>query len=158
MLIALLLTANAGDLQAGWRGLAFGPAEVLDMKPSDDCDANPEVGIRWRCNRTVGAAMTVESYLVDGPDYKAVAIGATGYGDCAVLLDALNAAWGAYEPKEYATGLLADGFWGITRRVSASWSWNRFSGQCYAFVLDNELQKRSQERARMKAAQAAEAL
>ncbi len=158
LLLATVTTADAGDLQSGWRGVPFGPVEVLDAKPGDDCDDDPEDGVRWRCRRTVGTAATVETYLVDGHDYKAVAVGAKGYADCSSLLGALNAAWGEYQPKPHTTGPLADGFWGIGRRVSAVWSWNRFSGECYALALDNELQKQSAERARVKAAKAAESL
>ena len=158
LLLAAVTTADAGDLQAGWRGVPFGPVEVLDVKPGDDCEDSPEDGIRWRCRRVVGVAVTVETYFVDGPDFTSVAIGATGYGDCSALLDALNAAWGGYKPKEYSTGPLADGFWGIGRRVSAMWQWNRFSGECFALALDNEAQKRSKERDRVKAAKAAESL
>jgi hypothetical protein len=158
LLLATTNDATAGDLQAGWRGVPFGSVSALDVKPGDDCDEDPEDGVRWRCRRTVGAAATVETYLVDLDLYRAFSVGATGFTDCSVLLGALNAAWGTYSPKEYATGPLADGFWGIGRRVSAAWSWNRFSGECYALAFDNDLAKKSAERARAKAAKDAESL
>ena len=137
---AISQPALAGRLDTGWRSATYGPEANIDEKPGGDCVRDPEPKVRWRCAEKVGDAQVVASYFVDEGWFFGVSIRAAGFSACSIVFDTISAAWAdtVFVPKEYATGALLDGWWGIAGATSASWSWNTYSGACSVVTLNAE--------------------
>lgn len=160
LLLALLPLAFAGRLDDGWRGTPYGPAENMAQPPNPDCVANPEPSVGWRCPERVGDAAVSVSYLVDEGRYFGVIVECQGYADCAILREAVHAAWSVpFTPKhDRDTSVLPDGFWQLSAvsrdGVSAVWAYNRYSGKGSASVFHTGLVKQVEAARKARAARA----
>ncbi len=135
MIVLMLASlAHGGKLADGYRGLAWGPHDTL-AQPEGQCQADPEPGVSWACQQTIGDVPVTVGYGYGEGLLYSVLIMAEGYAACDTLMDTFTAAWGRSIPqKEYAKKKLDDRIW-TDGRTSAVWSWNRFSERCQVVAL-----------------------
>jgi len=142
-MILLITLALAGKLEDGWRGIPYGPAEVLATAPTAKCTKGIANGVRWECRETVSDVPVTVYYMADEGLYTGVMINAKGYSACTVLFDTLTVAWSVpFTEKQYASGVLPDGFWnlsGYNGTTVAAWSYNQFSDECHASTSNTRL-------------------
>lgn len=129
-ILALTLTAHAGKLADGVRGVAWGAQPTPAALAGTTCATKPEPGIPWTCTTTVGATPVRVS-----PGYRhghvyAMLISAKGDGECRALMDTLVAAYGPSRPiSDYLDGPLDDRAW-FDGDVIGTWGYNQFSREC----------------------------
>ena len=164
MLILLMSSAAlAGKLENGWRGIPYGPAEVLEKAPGMTCLENPEAGVRWKCAERVADVSVESAYMVDHGFYTGVNLTCHGYADCRVLYDTVTAAWAVpfTRKRESDASALADGFFNLAAAktgVCASWEFNDYTNVGTLLVIDMVLAHRVESLRKAEAARAAEAL
>jgi hypothetical protein len=145
--------AHAGKLAAGFRGVPFGPATVLDAQPLPDCAAEPENGVRWQCNTTIAGAAVQVNYMVDEGLFFAVLMQAQGAQTLAQLEAALVAAWGQGQDGGYRM----DRFWQDGNTV-ASISHNSYSYSITVLLQDRAVSKQVEASKALRAAKAVDDL
>jgi len=162
-MILLITLALAGKLEDGWRGIPYGPAEVLATAPTAKCTKGIENGVRWECRETVADVPVTVSYMADEGIYVGVTIEAEGYAACRTLFDTLQAAWKVpfTQEWEHASGVLPDGFWNLMKSETStygSWDYNEYSYKCSALTMTTSLMEVVASKKKAAAAAAAEAL
>jgi hypothetical protein len=141
MFLLLCALSFAGKLEAGWRGIPYGDAAVLQTPPTEDCKAAPEPGVAWTCRELVGPARITVSYMVDKGVYSGVYIQCKSYSDCSTLFAAISAAWvdTPFVPKSGSSGSLSDGFFNLLHArdgVCAAWTYNPYTYGGSVVVVD----------------------
>lgn len=161
-MILLSTLALAGKLEDGWRGIPYGPAEVLATAPTADCTKDTEPGVRWVCRETVADVSVTVSYMADEGIYAGVVIEAEGYATCQTLFATLQAAWKVpFTEEEHASSVLPDGFWNLMKyktATSGAWDYNRYTSKCKAVTMNTSLTEVVAAKKKAAAAAAAEAL
>lgn len=138
----ILNPALAGKLAEGFRGLGYGPAEILKDPPSPQgCspgDAPLEgEGSRWDCRVEINGVVVLVSYMVDSGYFYGVHLTPpANFSAAAAVYEALTAAYGTCTKKfEYDTEPLADCTW-KDNAARAVWSYNQFSGTSSVAIFD----------------------
>lgn len=145
----------AGKLADGFRGVPYGPAEVLTISPGEGCQENPSQGTRWTCPVKLGDASVTAHYLAEEGLFYSVFLEST---DGHALHDVLSAAYGTCRPlHDYDTAALADCAWSDGNAV-AIWEYNQFSGKAQVLLFDRVLQAQVKAAAGRRAAEAAKGL
>lgn len=162
-MILFITLALAGKLEDGWRGIPYGPAEVLATAPTADCVKGTLPAVKWECRETVADVPVVVAYMAEEGIYESVVIEANGYAACQTLFTTLQAAWAVpFTPREeHASGILPDGFWNLMRfrtTTSGTWNFNEYSGKCLAITVNFNLDEQITARKKIAAEFAAEAL
>jgi hypothetical protein len=158
------MPAEAGKLDAGWRGIPYGDPSVLDTAPGSSCVASPERGVRWTCTETVGEAQIEVNYMVVEGLYGGVFIQCAGFTTCRTLFEAVSAAWAVPFSKQYPsdTSSLPDGFFNLkaarSEGVVGAWTYNRFSGEGQLTTVDMKIQARQKAIREARATSAAQGL
>lgn len=153
-IIAITLSAHAGKLAEGFRGLSFGPADVLSEAPMDGCLANTEVGVRWSCPTTIGGVPVTANYMVQTDVFVSVLINVEGYANATKYRAVLEAAYGPGRPqKPYAKGGMDDWAW-QDGSVYATFSYNRFTDRVTSIIFDMTKADEAKARAAKAAAEA----
>ena len=130
LMLALTMSADAGKLAEGVKGIAYGPQPAPAQLDGATCAVQHVLGIPWVCQSTVGAVPVLVSPGYEHGRVYAVLVSATGDTECRTLMDTLTAAYGSSRPiSEYADGPLDDRGW-FDGDVIATWSYNRFSKRC----------------------------
>lgn len=126
MVMALPVLAHA-DLADGFRGIPFGDAVVIAEAPIEGCRADSEIGVRWRCDTTIGDVPVVVRYMEMEDVYVGVVVVVEGYSSALTLLGTLRNAYGSGERKhDWDHGDLAARNWS-DGDVMATWDWNKYS-------------------------------
>ena len=161
-MILLVTLALAGKLEDGWRGIPYGPAEVLATAPTADCVKDAEPAVKWLCRETVADVTVFVSYMAEEGIYSGVVIKANGYTACQTLFTTLQAAWAVpFTSAKYASDILPNGFWNLTRfrtTTSGTWDFNEYSSKCEAITVNFKLAEQITARKKISAEFAAEAL
>jgi hypothetical protein len=161
-MILLITLALAGKLEDGWRGIPYGPAEVLATAPTADCVKGTAPAVKWLCRETVADVPVVVAYMAEEGIYESVVIEANGYAACQTLFTTLQAAWAVpFTPEEHASDILPNGFWNLTRfktTTSGVWDFNEYSRKCKAITINSKLDEQITARKKIAAEFAAEAL
>jgi len=156
LLIALLtlpLVASAGKLAEGYRGLSWGAHETLPAPEDSSCREDPEVGIEWICEQTIGEIPVTTAYAYQDGLFYGLFLQAETFTHCDALMDTLTVAWGTSTPqKSYAEGKLDDRSWS-DKGVYAGWTWNKYSSKCEVVVLHQASYDTVQANKKAKAAQ-----
>lgn len=151
--------ALAGKLEAGWRGIPYGDATVIEKQPTANCIANPEPYVRWRCIEPVGGQDVTVSYMVSYGIYTGVYISCKGFTQCEAFFRTVSAAWidSPFTPGKGAYGALPNGFFGISAFASkqsttcASWNFNPFTDEgsinTMQMILIQEVERRKKAEA-----------
>jgi hypothetical protein len=148
--LSIILSAQAGKLAGGFRGVPFGDASVVATKPLDGCLAGDVDGVLWLCTSTIGAAPVAVAYMGGDGLFTGVYITAQGYEHRAPLLAAMQGAWGAgIEGGARIDRLWRDG------SVVASFKHNRYSGETAVAIYDTVVSKEQKARAAARARKAA---
>jgi len=135
-ILILSLTAHAGKLAEGVKGIVYGPQPAPAQLEGATCAVQHVPGIPWVCQSTVGAVPVLVSPGYEHGRVYAVLVSATGDTECRTLMDTLTAAYGSSRPiSEYADGPLDDRGW-FDGDVIATWSYNRFSKRCDFVAID----------------------
>ncbi len=155
MLVMLLL---GGKLADGFRGVPYGPAEILTEAPGEGCKENPGPGTRWECPVKLGDASAMAYYMVEEGLFYGVVLESTGATNASALHGVLTAAYGGCRKlHDYDTATLADCAW-TDGSVAAIWEYNQFSGKAQALLFDQTLQAKIKAAAAARAAEAAKGL
>lgn len=147
-LLAVLVLAgqaHAGKLADGFRGHPFGDAAFLEEPPDDNCMSNPETGVRWTCQTSIGDVPVSVSYMVLEGLYIGVLITTEGYTHASNLLTTLQQAYGPGRKKhDWDTDSMGDRLW-MDGNVFGVWEWNKYSGEGKITLMANDVYLRSQE-------------
>lgn len=151
MITMLLLTmsAEAGKLTEGFRGIPWGDPAVLEKPPIEGC-IKPEdfAGALWACPVTIAEVPMQAHFMVGHGIFWGVALfnPALSYSDATTLKDALVAAWGPGQPsnkhltdKVEHPWVWTDGNVGAGEGAMATWSRNQFSGKTSMLIADTAL-------------------
>ena len=137
MLWSLVLNvATAGKLAEGYRGIPFGPENVLQNPPSEVCAYLPHPGVKWDCNQTIAGVNVTTTYSVEEGIFFMVGINVSTYTDSSNVMDVLLAAWGpGMKLKPYQTGVLPEWVW-KDGDVMAKFTYNQVSGTGLIVIFD----------------------
>lgn len=131
-MLPMLLTisfAHAGALQDGILGVAWGRRDTFPA-PAADCRANPEPGVAWTCEQSIGDKPVSTSYRYEHQLLHGVRVRGLGSSLCSELLDVLQASFGPGEKWEQADpSKLAERMW-MDGSVGAAWGFDPKSGTC----------------------------
>lgn len=153
MLVWLLIgVVEAGKLATdnGFRGKQFGDAEVLVDSPMVGCVHEPEIGVKWKCDTTLGEHPVKVNYMVREGLFTGVYMTSTGHNSCYGVKDILTMAWGVPErPNRYM-----DEYWWKDMGVYATWNYMSVTGTCSIIVTNLSVYSESDKRAKLRASTA----
>ena len=137
--------AQAGKLADGFRGHPFGDASFLEEPPDDNCMANPETGVRWSCQTTIGDVPVSVAYMVMETLYVGVVITTEGYTNASNLLTTLQQAYGpGRKTHDWDTDSMGDRLW-ADNNVFGSWEWNKYSAKAQMTIMARDVYLNAQE-------------
>lgn len=155
ILVSFLDMAHAGKLSDGFHGIPYGSASVLVAPPGESCALNPEPGVHWLCQDTIGEARVEVAYMEKEELFYGVVIVASGYESCSSLFSVLVAGYGAGTPvASYDKSLLADRRW-RDGSVIGSWRYNKYSDRAEFVAFHDSLVSQIKEKEEEKARDAA---
>ena len=133
MLWLMSMSAQAGKLAEGFRGLPFGPAAILENPPQPsgctqgDAISAQSSGMKWVCVVEInGVAVEVNYAVEEGYFYGVQITPPANFPAARDVFAALTAAYGPCEQSEAASGPLPDCRW-VDGSSVATWTYNRFT-------------------------------
>lgn len=159
--LSLSSPAHAGKLADGFRGLAFGPASVLDQPPQPQGCIAGETTTRWLCVVEINGVATEVAYIAaEGWFYSVQIQPPRNYMAAAAVFAALTAAYGPCAKDQYASGVLPKCSWtdGSDGQARALWDYNRFSEESTVTIFHRDVYGNVEAIRKQRAAQAAEGL
>lgn len=144
-ILLLSSLASAGKLADGFRGLAYGPASVVENAPlPQGCVTGGTPldgeGERWVCAVEINGIAVSASYMVDGGYFTGVYISVpSNFAAAAAVYEALSAAYGTCRPKYAADrSPFPECTWtdGTARAV---WSYNQYSHKTTVTIFDMDV-------------------
>lgn len=155
-----LISAHAGKLADGFRGVPFGPAAVLTGAPGQRCATTSDPEVRWECVYTLGEVEVKATYIVYDDLFYGVSVTPVTqtFGNALALRNVLEAAYGMCVPKVKGdTSVLPDCTWRDGTAV-ALWEYNRYSDRSSLVLFDMVVHQQVEARQAAKAAEAARGL
>ena len=139
LLVALTLSAYAGKLADGFRGVPFGPDSILASAPMPEgCTevvGSGEKGIRWECATTINDASVNVYYFVEAGWFYSVRIDpAKQFTQASLVREAMLSAWGPCMAK-YPSDPMMECTW-IDGKSKALWEYNRFNQESSVTMMD----------------------
>lgn len=142
MLWLMSMSAQAGKLAEGFRGIPFGPATVLENPPQPsgcrqgDAVSTQAKGVRWVCPVEINGVGVEANYAVEEGYYYGVQITPpANFAAARDVLAALTAAYGTCEQSQVASGPLPDCRW-VDGSAVAAWTYNRFTERSSISIFD----------------------
>ena len=159
--LSLFSPAHAGKLADGFRGLAFGPASVLDQPPQPqgcvmgEATTVSATGARWSCAVEINGVTVDATYIIEAGVFYGVQITPPrNFAAAVAVYDALTAAYGVCVKRDkYATGNMPDCTWS-DGEARAVWEYNPYSDKSAVSLFDRAVYN-TVEAARKSAAEAA---
>lgn len=154
IMIGLALTAHAGKLADGFRGIPYGDVAALSVAPSENCSHRPEPLVEWYCQDKIGQAEVQIAYVVDRGLFFGVHITAKGWRNADALLEVAKAAWGDGRPEhDWDDSWRADRLWS-DGNVGAKFEYNQFSEASTMITVHMALKREIDGMAKAEAAKA----
>lgn len=164
-MLLLVAAAYAGKLADGFRGLPFGPSDVLESPPQPqgcvmgEARTVLEKGVRWSCVAEINGVAARVSYIIESGWYYGVQITPPeDFAAARAVHEALTAAYGPCAKNEqYATGPLPDCRWNDSD-TTAAWTYNQFNDQSAVSIFNKSVFAKVDAARKTKAAAAASGL
>ena len=163
-MLLLVAAAYAGKLADGFRGLPFGPSDVLESPPQPqgcvmgEARTVLERGVRWSCAVEINGVAVQAAYIIEAGWFYGVQITPPDdFSAAHAVREALTAAYGTCVKDQYATGPLPDCRWNDAD-TTATWSYNQFNDQSAISIFNKSVFAKVDAARKAKAASAASGL